>query len=105
MAAVESVLMSDWLVWGVLLVLQNASHTASSRAKNSRSLWYSATTGVFSNGVWFASQFFIVGHLVKAQGHPGRLAMVAFFYVTLTVAGSVCAHWYLLRFEKRRGIE
>jgi hypothetical protein len=95
---------SEWLLWGVLLVLQNASHTASSRAKNSTSLRYSAIVGVFSNGIWFASQFFIVGHLVKAQGDPWRLALTAFYYITLTVVGTVGAQWWLMKFERKRGI-
>ncbi len=97
--------MGEWAIWGALLVLQNASHTASSRAKNSRSLWYSAATGVFSNGVWFASQFFIVNMLVGAKDDPVRLIGVSAYYVALTVAGTVLSHWYLMRFEKRKGLE
>lgn len=97
--------MSQWIVWGLLLILQNASHTASSRAKNSRSLWYSAGTGVFSNGVWFASQFFIVNMLVAAKDDPWKLAGVSVYYVALTVGGTVLSHWYLMRFERRRGID
>lgn len=91
----------DWLIWGSLLVLQNATHTVSSRAKNSSSLWYSAWAGVFSNGTWFLSQFFIVGHLVRAQDDPKRLAMVAIYYITLTVAGTVGAHAFCLRVERK----
>lgn len=97
--------MAQWIVWGLLLILQNASHTASSRAKNSRSLWYSAGTGVFSNGVWFASQFFIVNMLVGAKDDPLQLVAVSVYYVAMTVAGTVASHWYLMRLEQKRGIQ
>lgn len=59
--------MLDWIIWGVLLVLQNAASCASSRAKNSQSLWYNGTVSVFSNGIWFASQYFIVDKLIAVK--------------------------------------
>jgi hypothetical protein len=93
--------MTSWIIWGFLLVLQNAAHTATSRARNSSSLWYSGIASVFGNGVWFASQFFIVGHLLKAQGDPKRLAFTAFFYVTLTAFGTVGAQWLLMNHVER----
>lgn len=94
----------EWLTWAVLLILQQASHTASSRAKNSKSLWYSGGTAVFSNGIWYGSQFFIVKNLVSALDDPAQLFISIFFYITLTTAGTVSAHWYLLRFERKRGL-
>jgi peptide/nickel transport system permease protein len=58
----------DWIIWGILLILQNAAHTATSRARNSKGsigLWYNGIASIFSNGVWFASQFFIVNMLIN----------------------------------------
>lgn len=97
--------MIEWAVWGILLVLQNAAHTASSRARNSTSLWYSSTVSVFSNGVWFASQFYIVNQLVLAKSDPVRFSLVMAFYIGMTVAGSTLSHWYFMRWEKRKGIQ
>lgn len=101
--------MTEWLVWGVLLILQNASHTATSRARNSKGakgLWYNGIASIFSNGVWLASQFFIVNMLVQANERGALfLTQVGVFYVTLTVAGSVGMHWLMMRFEAKRGIE
>ena len=97
--------MTEWVIWGVLLVLQNASHTATSRSRNSTSLRYSAIASIFSNGIWFASQFFIVNQLIQAKGNWLRLALVMFFYVTLTATGTVWSHWYLMRFERRTGLD
>jgi len=97
--------MTTWLIWGALLILQNAAHTATSRSRNSKSLRYSAIASIFSNGIWFLSQFFIVNQLIAAKSDPWRLAMVALFYVTLTATGTVWSHWYLMRFEARRGLD
>lgn len=99
----------DWLIWGLLLVLQNASHTATSRARNSKGakgLWYNGIASIFSNGVWFASQFFIVNMLIAAKETGWQFFVtVLFFYVTLTAAGSVGMHWYMMKWEKTKGIE
>lgn len=97
--------MAEWLVWGALLILQNAAHTATSRSRNSKSLWYSATASVFSNGIWFASQFYIVNQLIAAKGNWPRLTLLLVVYSTLTAAGTVLSHWLLMRFERRKGID
>lgn len=97
--------MLDWLIWGVLLVLQNASHTATSRSKNSKSLVYTGIASVFSNGIWFASQYFIVDKLIQVKDNAPLFITALAFYVVLTVIGSVVAQWYLMKFEVRRGIE
>ena len=96
---------TEWAVWGFLLFLQNAAHTATSRSRNSKNLWYTGIASVFSNGVWFLSQFFIVNQLIKVKDNPKLFATTCVFYITLTVAGSVLSHKYLMRFEARRGIE
>lgn len=97
--------MIEWAVWGILLVLQNAAHTATSRSRNSKSLWYTGIASVFSNGIWFASQFFIVNKLIAAKDSMGLFAAIMVFYVILTVIGSVGAQWYLMKFEARSNIE
>jgi hypothetical protein len=100
--------MNEWLVWGVLLIAQNAAHTATSRARNSKGskgLWYNGIASVFSNGVWFASQFFIVNMLVNVKDKPAAFATTLMFYIVLTVLGSVGAQWLAQRFEARKGIE
>ncbi len=98
--------MVEWIVWGVLLFLQNAAHTATSRSRNSKSLWYTGIASIFSNGIWFLSQFYIVSMLVKAKDETWQFfASVLVFYVALTALGSVMSHCYLMKFENRRGIE
>lgn len=97
--------MTEWAIWGVLLVLQNAAHTATSRSRNSKSLTYTAIASVFSNGIWFASQFYIVNMLIQVKDDAPKFVLVLAFYVALTVLGSVASQWYLMKFETRKGIE
>jgi hypothetical protein len=95
----------DWMIWGVLLFLQNAAHTATSRSRNTKSLWYTGIASIFSNGIWFASQFFIVNMLIAVKDKPQAFATTLVFYILLTVAGAVASHCYLMKFEARRGLE
>lgn len=97
--------MTEWIVWGILLVLQNAAHTATSRSRNSKSLLYTGIASAFSNGIWFASQFFIVNQLIAVKDDPVKFTATLAFYIVLTALGSVLAQWYLMKFEQRKGIE
>lgn len=100
--------MIEWTVWGILLILQNAAHTATSRARNSKGtkgLWYNAIASFFSNGVWFASQFFIVNMLINVKDKPLAFATTLLFYVVLTMFGSVASQYVMQRFEAKKGIE
>ncbi len=95
----------DWLIWGVLLFLQNAAHTATSRSRNTKSLWYTGIASIFSNGIWFASQFYIVNMLITVKDRPAAFATTLVFYILLTATGSVVSHCYLMKYEARRHIE
>jgi hypothetical protein len=100
--------MSQWIIWGVLLILQNAAHTATSRARNSKGkigLWYNGVASIFSNGVWFASQFFIVNMLIAVKDKPTQFTTVLVFYIALTAFGSVTMQWLMQKWEAKHGIE
>lgn len=100
--------MFDWIIWGILLILQNAAHTATSRARNSKGakgLWYNGIASIFSNGVWFASQFYIVNMLINVKDNHSKFALVLCFYIILTATGSVVSHWLMQRWEVKKGIE
>lgn len=100
--------MSEWFIWGVLLILQNAAHTATSRARNSKGsvgLWYNGIASIFSNGVWFASQFFIVNMLIAVKDKPTQFILVLVFYIVLTAFGSVGSQWIMQKWETKHGIE
>jgi hypothetical protein len=94
---------SEWAIWGVILVLQNFSFTAVSRARNSGSLSRHAIAGIFSNGIWFVSQMFIFSKMYAMMTGKYGIGMAIFtglFYTVLTLTGSILAHYYALHYEK-----
>jgi hypothetical protein len=88
-------------LWAVLLILQNAAFTWVSRARNSGSLGYHAIASVFSNGVFFACNLFLI-RLVTLQGlHLADLLKLGAIYVASTVTGSVLMHFVSMRFLEK----
>lgn len=86
-----------WLAWGCLLFVQNASFTWVSRARNSSSIAYHAVAAVASNGVWFASQFILIGAVINELKTPGQAIAGGLLYILATVSGSVAMHYASLR--------
>jgi hypothetical protein len=88
----------SWIVWGVVLLLQNASFTWVSRARNSGNVGYHAVASVGSNGIWFLSQIVVVSKITDAiRSHSwGLLAFTGIFYTIFTVIGSVSMHKFLM---------
>jgi hypothetical protein len=90
-----------YLTWALFLLLQNASFTFVSRARNSASYALHAAAAVCSNGVFFATQFVTFGvmmDLLKNGTFMQKLGVGA-FYTVFTVAGSVAMHWLAKRYE------
>lgn len=78
-----------------LVVLQNASFTLVSRARNSNSLMYNAVASVFSNGIWLLVMSKVV------QNFDSPKMMIA--YLIGSVVGSVMMHYISMRyFEKKK---
>lgn len=89
--------------WFVLLVCQNAAFTWVSRARNSGSYSYHAIAAVFSNGLWFASQFVMLGIVLKPGLTSIQIVTYAVTYIAATVSGSVLMHWVSVNYlEKGR---
>lgn len=88
-----------WLLWGTLLVAQNASFTLVSRARNSASLTYHALASVGSNGIWFASQLILFDQFMNIfwKGDWAQAAAVGAFYTACTILGSVGMHALALK--------
>jgi hypothetical protein len=92
-----------WLLWAVLLIVQNFSFTMVSRARNSGSILYHGIAAIFSNGVWFASMFIIVdsiNHAIK-DASLARALLLGLFYTACTVAGSLSSHYILMRWVEK----
>lgn len=84
----------DFIEMFGLVVLQNASFTLVSRARNSRSLLYNGLASVVSNGVWL----FVMREVV--QSFEKKEMMVA--YLLGSVVGSVLMHYISMKFFEKR---
>jgi hypothetical protein len=84
------------LLWFFLLVIQNAAFTWVSRARNSGSLGYHAIAAVFSNGIWFVSQFLLINMVVKPNMQVKEIITYGVVYVLGTVIGSLIMHYVAL---------
>ena len=89
----------NWLLWAVSLLLQNASFTWVSRARNSGNVKYHAVAAIGSNGIWFLNQFIVVDVITKAiKSSDLWLAVSSGLWYTLwTVVGSITMHWFLMK--------
>ena len=91
----------SWVIWGILLLAQNAAFVANSRARNSDNLWYHAITVWFSNGVFIISQFFTVDKITDVLRSDtvdyARATIVVVFYCVLTAIGGLTTHYLLLK--------
>jgi hypothetical protein len=88
-------------LWFLLLVVQNAAFTWVSRARNSGSLGYHAVAAVFSNGVWFVSQFLMIAAVTGPGVTFARAVLLSAVYVAGTVTGSILMHYVALRWLEK----
>ena len=95
--------MEVWALWAVLLISQNFAFTYVSRARNSASLSRHIKAALFSNGIWFVSQFILFGtllELVTGKHGWGMAVFTGLYYTIFTITGSVLAHHFSLKTEK-----
>lgn len=101
--------MTTVTLWAALLLLQNASFTWVSRARNGGNDWYHAKAAVFSNGIWFAAQFVTFGFFTQViESRSVQMGVgLGLIYVGCTVFGSVFAgkflRTYIEKGDKRVG--
>jgi hypothetical protein len=89
-------MITQYALWAGFLLLQNASFTFVSRARNSASYGLHIIAAICSNGVWMMAQFVSLGiiiDLIKTGTFSDR-AFAVTFYTTFTVIGSVTMHWF-----------
>jgi hypothetical protein len=84
----------SYLLLFLVTILQNASFTLVSRARNSNSLVFHAIASVFSNGIWFI----VVRQVTKEDPNTWLLGIV---YVAGTVTGSVLMHYLSMNFIEK----
>lgn len=86
------------IFWSLLLIVQNAAFTWVSRARNSGSLKYHAIAAVFSNGIWFASQFILISMVVDPTMTWHEKIGLGSIYIASTVVGSLLMHWVSMKY-------
>lgn len=76
-----------------LVILQNASFTLVSRARNSKSIMYHGIASVLSNGIWLL----VIRQVVMSFDKP----LLMWTYLVGSVIGSVGMHYIAMKyFEK-----
>ncbi len=73
----------------VLVIIQNASFTLVSRARNSKSLLYHGIAATLSNGIWLLVLKNIVTHLEQP--------IMMWTYLVASVIGSLLTHYILMK--------
>jgi hypothetical protein len=76
-------------------ILQNASFTLVSRARNSDSILFHAFAAVLSNGIWFL----VVRQVTKTDVNTVLLGIV---YTTAAVIGSIGMHWISMNIIEKK---
>lgn len=82
--------MTEYLLLFVTTVLQNASFTLVSRARNSSSLTYHTAAAVCSNGIWLL----VIRQVVQNLNSVGMM----FTYLVASVFGSVMMHYISMKY-------
>ena len=78
-----------------LVIIQNASFTLVSRARNSDSLWFHAIAATLSNTIWL----FVIKNVVQNFDKPHLM----FVYIIGSVTGSLLIHYISMKyFEKKK---
>lgn len=93
----------SFLLWAVVLFLQNISFTYVSRARSSGSIVRHLKASIFSNGIWIFSNMLMLGpmfdYLTGKHGVPAQIGS-GIEYTIACVGGSIFAHYLAMKTEK-----
>lgn len=87
--------MKEILIMFSLVLLQNASFTLVSRARNSKSLLYHTIASVLSNGIWLLVIRQVVINLDRVD--------LMITYLIASVLGSIGMHYVAMKWFEKRG--
>jgi hypothetical protein len=95
--------MTTYLVWALVLMVQNAAFTFVSRARNSGSYPLHALAAVCSNGIYISNLFMSFDILLDAihRGTVGHKLFVIVWYTAFTVAGAISWHWLSINYIEK----
>jgi len=86
------------IIWFFILVVQAMAFTWVSRARNSGNIAYHSFAAVFSNGVFFISQLYLISHAAKPDMPLSTLIGIGSVYVAGTTIGATLMHWISLKY-------
>jgi len=84
----------NYLILFLVTILQNASFTLVSRARNSNSLWLHGLASVASNGIWF-----IVVRKITVD--DANTLLLGITYTVAAVIGSLGMHWLSMNYLEK----
>ena len=87
--------MIDYILLFFSTILQNASFTLVSRARNSNSILFHALASVLSNGIWFM----VINQITKKDVDT---LMMGITYTTAAVIGSVSMHYISMHYLEKK---
>ena len=92
-----------WIIWGIVLFLQNFSFTLVSRARNTNSLRFHAICSILSSATYILAQILLFGNLLSAFHSADTLRMwqVGFFYMIVTTVGSLTSHYIAMHWLEK----
>lgn len=95
--------MGTWILWAAMLLLQNASFTLVSRARNSSSILFHAAAAVGSNGVFILTQLVALDKLMNVLKNPTpkSVSIIFLFYTFFTVLGSITMHHVSMKYLEK----
>jgi hypothetical protein len=80
----------EYLVLFLITILQNASFTLVSRARNSDSIMFHGMAAIASNGIWFI----VVNKVVKSTDS----LIAGIVYTIAAVTGSISMHYISMKY-------
>lgn len=84
----------DYFLMILVTILQNASFTLVSRARNSKSIWFHGLASVLSNGIWLL----VIRKVVTNFNNFGMMIC----YVVGAVIGSIGMHYVSMNFIEKK---
>jgi len=87
------------MIWNILqmlglVILQNASFTLVSRARNSDSIMYHGIASILSNGMWLL----VIKNVVTNFDKPELM----WTYLIGSVIGSLSMHWFVMKYIEKK---
>ena len=93
----------DWIIWSLFTYAYATINAVASRAKNSRSIFYNATSTMISASFYMASILFVGNMILKARSLQAvEIAVV--LYGVLSMFGAITGQLWAIRFESNRQI-